>query len=83
MFFLCVKIIKTKNINRIFELVIWIDDTEGSIELINSLIEFITRTVKDENIEDIDEYLNINKITIHTKINNKNSCIDKHPRTPK
>ena len=39
----------------------------------NSLIEFITRTVKDEKIDDIDEYLKIKAITIQVNINSKNS----------
>ena len=83
MFFLCVNIINIKKINRIFELIIWIDIKEASIELTNSLAEFITSTVKDENIEDTEEYLNINDTTIHVIINKKNNCIDKAPITPK
>ena len=39
----------------------------------NSLIEFITRTVNAEKIDDIDEYLNIKETTTQVNINNKNS----------
>ena len=83
MFFLWVNIINIKKINRIFELVTWNEIKEVSIVLINSLTEFITSTVKEENIEDIEEYLNINSITIHVIINNKNNWIDNAPNTPK
>ena len=83
MFFLWVKTISIKKIKRSFELVIWIDIKLVSIILKNSLIEFITRTVKDEKIDDIDEYLNIRETTTHVNINSKNSWIDKAPITPR
>ena len=83
MFFLWVKTISIKKINRSFELVTWIDIKFESMLLMNSLIEFITRTVKDEKIDDIDEYLKIKAITIQVNINSKNSWIDKAPITPR
>ena len=36
-----------------------------------SLVKATTKTVKEENIEDKDEYLNIKETTTHVKINNK------------
>ena len=36
-----------------------------------SLINVTTNTVRDENIEDKDEYLNIKVTTNHVKINNR------------
>ena len=35
------------------------------------LINVITKTVKDANIDDNEEYLKTNATTIHVKINNK------------
>ena len=83
MFFLWVKTISIKKINRSFELVTWIDIKFESMLLMNSLIEFITRTVKEEKIDDIDEYLKIKAITIQENINSKNSWIDKAPIAPR
>jgi len=42
-----------------------------------------TKTVNEENIDESDEYLNINKITTHVKINKKHSCVDNTINTPK
>ena len=40
-------------------------------------------TVKEENIDDTDEYLKINKTTIHVKMNKKLNCNDKANNIPK
>ena len=52
MFFLWVKIIKTKNINSNFESFTCEDRSEVSIDITNSLIELIISTVKEANIEE-------------------------------
>ena len=54
-----------------------------SIDEINSLIELITKTEKDANIDDRDEYLNIRDITNQVNINRENNCRDKAPSIPK
>ena len=69
MFFLWVKIIKTKNINSNFESFTCEDRSEVSIDITNSLIELIISTVKEANIEDTDEYRNINEIINQENIN--------------
>ena len=48
-----------------------------------SLTNAITNTLNDENMDDTDEYLNINEITIHEKINNKLNCNDRAKSIPK
>ena len=71
MFFLWVNIIKTKIVNKNnFKLVI--PSRLGSIDLIIlSLIRTTTNTVKDEKIEDKEEYLKIKDTTNHVKINSE------------
>ena len=48
-----------------------------------SLIKVTTNTVKDENIEDRDEYLNINETVNHVKINKIPNRIDKASKIPR
>ena len=83
MFFLCVKIIKIKNINSNLESLTCSVIIEVSIDITNSLREFMTSTEKEANIEATDEYRNINAIINQVKINNKKDCIDKAPSIPK
>ena len=83
MFFLWVKIIKTKNINSNFESFTCEDRSEVSIDITNSLIELIISTVKEANIEDTDEYRNINEIINQENINKIKDCNDKAPSIPK
>ncbi len=71
MFFLWVNIIKIKKINRINFmsppiLKFWSNDFNAV-----SLIKVTINTVIEENIEDTEEYLNINKTTTQVKINKK------------
>ena len=47
------------------------------------LINVITKTVKDANIDDNEEYLKTNATTIHVKINNKLNWIDNANKIPK
>ena len=68
MFFLCVNIIKIKNTNKIFER--WtVDIISGFAFCAVSLINVVTKIVKDENIEDIEGYLKIKNKIIQVKIN--------------
>ena len=83
MFFLWVKIIKTKNINSNFESFTCEDRSEVSIDITNSLIELIISTVKEANIEDTDEYRYINEIINQENINKIKDCNDKAPSIPK
>jgi len=48
-----------------------------------SLTKVTTSTVKDEKIDDTDEYLNINKTTSQVKINKKLNWYDKANKIPK
>ena len=48
-----------------------------------SLINDTTKTVNDENMDETEEYLNINETTSHVKINNKLNCKDKANNIPK
>jgi hypothetical protein len=71
MFFLWVNIIKIKKINRInfisaLILKFWSSDFKAV-----SLIKVTTNTVIEENMEDTEEYLNINNTTTQVKINKK------------
>ena len=83
MFFLCVNIIKTKKINNIN--FISAEKTKfGSIALIAlSLNKVTTNTVKEENIDDKEEYLNINETTIQVKINKTLNPYDKANKIPR
>ena len=45
-------------------------------------MKFTTKTVKEANIEDTDEYLNIRVITNQVNANKKNSCNDKAASIP-
>ena len=45
-------------------------------------MKFTTKTVKDANIEDTEEYLNISDITNQVNPNNKNNCNDKAASIP-
>ena len=56
----------------------------GSIALTAfSLNKVITSTVKEEKIDDKEEYLNINETATHVKINRKPSSYDKANNTPR
>ena len=69
MFFLCVNIIKTRKINNI-NFISAAKTKFGSIALTAfSLNKVTTKTVKEANIDDKEEYLNIKETTIHVKIN--------------
>ena len=48
-----------------------------------SFIRETTNTVNDANIDDTDEYLNINKTTTHVKINNRLNWRDRANKIPK
>ena len=48
-----------------------------------SVIIEIIKTVKDENIDDSEEYLKINEIISHVKINSKLSLKDNANKIPK
>ena len=48
-----------------------------------SLTNVTTKTVNDENIDEIEEYLNISETTIHAKINKNPNCADNANKTPK
>ena len=75
-------IIKIKKINSIFESTIAEDD-KNFVEFIKvSFMKFTTKTVKEANIEDTDEYLNISDITNQVNANKKNNCNDKAARIP-
>ena len=83
MFFLCVKIIKIKKTNKI-------NFTSSSIyasETIDlravSLSKDTTNTVKDANIEDREEYLNIRETVNQVNINKKPNWIDKANKIPR
>ena len=77
-----VNIIKIKKINSIFESIISVDD-ENSVEFIKvSFTKFTTKTVKDANIEDTEEYLNISDMTNQVNANKKNNCNDKAASIP-
>ena len=91
MFFLWVKIINIKKINKINDIFEVIDNSELDgfsiiIERIGnavSLIDDTTKTVIEENIEDTEEYLNIKDTADHVKINKKLNWIDKANKIPK
>ena len=71
MFFLWVNIIKIKKINRI-KFISVPPLKFGSIDFTTfSLIIVTTNTVREENIEDKEEYLNIRDTTNQVKTNNK------------
>ena len=56
----------------------------GSIALTAfSLNKVITNTVKEENIDDKEEYLNIKETTIHVKINKRLNPYDKAIKIPR
>ena len=48
-----------------------------------SLIKEIIKTVRDENKEETEEYLNIKVTTTHVKIKSNANCNDKANSTPK
>ena len=91
MFFLWVKIINIKKINKINDIFEVIDNSELDgfsiiIERIGnavSLIDDTTKTVIEENIEDTEEYLNIKDTADHVKINKKLNWIDKANKIPR
>ncbi len=56
---------------------------DASDDITVSLKKFTTKTVKDENIDETEEYLNIRDITIQVNINKKQSCNDKAVIIPK
>ena len=71
---------KINNINFIFAAKIKF----GSIALIAfSLNKVTTSTVKEENIDDRDAYLNIRETATHVKINRKLNPYDKANKMPK
>ena len=56
----------------------------GSIALMEfSLNKVTTNTVKEENIDDKEEYLNISETTIHVKINRALRPYDKANKIPR
>ena len=83
MFFLWVKIIKIKKISKI------ILKSSESLKFILidlkvvSFIKATTKTVIAANIDETEEYLNINETTIQVKINNKLNSYDKAIKIPK
>ena len=83
MFFLWVKIIKIKKISKI------ILKSSESLKFILidlkvvSFIKATTKTVIAANIDETEEYLNINVTTIQVKINNKLNSYDKAIKIPK
>ena len=83
MFFLLVKIIKIKKISKI------ILKSSESLKFILidlkvvSFIKATTKTVIAANIDETEEYLNINVTTIQVKINNKLNSYDKAIKIPK
>ena len=84
MFFRWEKIIKIKKINRILEsgkFASVINDELAKITV--SLKKFTTKTVKAPNIDEREEYLNINDNINQVNINNKPSWIDKAVIIPK
>ena len=91
MFFLWVKIINIKKINKINDIFEVIDNSEldgfstiiESIGNAVSLIDATTKTVIEENIEDTEEYLNIKDTVNHVKINKKLNWMDKANKIPK
>jgi hypothetical protein len=78
-----VNIIKIKKINKIN----FISSSTYVLEVIDcsavSLIKVITNIVRDENIEDRDEYLNINETVNHVNINKIPNGIDKASKIPR
>ena len=75
-----IKIKKMNSINFIFSSIFIL----GSIDFkALSLINVTTKTVREENIEDREEYLNINETTNQVKINRKLNCNDKANNIPK
>jgi len=83
MFFLWVNIIKIKKINKInfisSSILLFIFIEFNAV----SLIKVITKTVKEENIEDTEEYLNIKETASQVNINKKLNWNDKAKRIPK
>ena len=83
MFFLCVKIIKIKKTNKIN----FISSSILASETIDlravSLSKDTTNTVKDANIEDREEYLNIRETVNQVNINKKLNWIDKANKIPR
>ena len=76
-------IIKIKKINKIN----FISSSIYVLESIDfsavSLIKVTVNTVKDENIEDRDEYLNIRETTSHVNINRRPNWIDRASKIPR
>ena len=73
-FFLCVNIIRIEKKNNIPESGIFIVEVnETSDDIAVSLKKFTTKTVKEANIDETEEYLNIRDTIIHVKINKKQS----------
>ena len=71
---------KKNNINFILS---W-KEKFGSIDIKTfSLKKVTTKTVKEENIDDKEEYLNIRDTTNQEKINNKANWSDKANKTPR
>jgi len=63
-----IKIKKINKINFISSLIYVLESIDCSAV---SLIKVTVNTVKDENIEDRDEYLNIRETTSHVNINRR------------
>ena len=80
---MCVNIIKIKKINNI-NFISAAKIKFGSIALTAfSLNKVITNTVKEENIDDNEEYLNIKETTTHVKINKILNPYDKANKIPR
>ena len=76
-------IIKIRNINKIN----FISSSTYVLETIDcsavSLINVTTNTVRDENIDDRDEYLNIKETANHVNINKSPNWIDRASKIPR
>ena len=83
MFFLCVKIIKIKKTNKINFISSSIKASETIDLRAVSLSKDTTNTVKDANIEDREEYLNIRETVNQVNINKKLNWIDKANKIPR
>ena len=83
MFFLWVKIINIKKISKI-NVKLFSKIKLGSINpIIFSLNVFITKTAKEENMDDNEEYLNISEMVTQVKINKIPSPYEKANKIPK
>ena len=81
-----------RKLNRNIETIFLMSDIENQVisskfvkeiaELGGDVTKFTTKTVKDANNEDTEEYLNISDITNQVNVNKKNNCNDKAASIP-